>query len=52
MCKASHHKDHTYSTYARGLDVLWGAYHWLDPRPRNATSQAIGGAANDEYDKR
>src|ERR1700731_293381 len=22
---------HTYSTYARGLDGLWGAYQWLDP---------------------
>src|SRR6266496_3820692 len=21
---------HTYSTYARGLDVLWGMYQWLD----------------------
>jgi predicted dithiol-disulfide oxidoreductase (DUF899 family) len=24
---------HTYSTYARGLDVLWGAYQWLDRAP-------------------
>jgi predicted dithiol-disulfide oxidoreductase (DUF899 family) len=31
---------HTYSTYARGLDGLWGAYQWLDraPRGRNETS--------------
>ena len=30
---------HTYSTYARGLDVLWGMYQWLDraPRGRNET---------------
>jgi hypothetical protein len=21
---------HTYSTYARGLDGLWGMYQWLD----------------------
>src|SRR6185312_8914290 len=21
---------HTYSSYARGLDGLWGAYQWLD----------------------
>ncbi len=30
---------HTYSTYARGLDGLWGAYQWLDraPRGRNET---------------
>src|SRR5919112_351797 len=24
---------HTYSTYARGLDVLWGMYQWLDRAP-------------------
>jgi predicted dithiol-disulfide oxidoreductase (DUF899 family) len=24
---------HTYSTYARGLDGLWGAYQWLDRTP-------------------
>jgi predicted dithiol-disulfide oxidoreductase (DUF899 family) len=25
---------HTYSTYARGLDSLWGAYQWLDRAPK------------------
>jgi hypothetical protein len=31
---------HTYSTYARGLDGLWGMYQWLDrtPKGRNETS--------------
>ena len=24
---------HTYSTYGRGLDSLWGAYQWLDRAP-------------------
>ncbi len=24
---------HTYSTYAHGLDVLWGMYQWLDRAP-------------------
>jgi predicted dithiol-disulfide oxidoreductase (DUF899 family) len=24
---------HTYSTYGRGLDVLWGSYQWLDRAP-------------------
>jgi predicted dithiol-disulfide oxidoreductase (DUF899 family) len=43
---------HTYSTYARGLDGLWGMHQWLDraPRGRNET----GGAwwrRHDEYDK-
>ena len=25
---------HTYSTYARGLDSLWGMYQWLDRAPK------------------
>jgi predicted dithiol-disulfide oxidoreductase (DUF899 family) len=25
---------HTYSTYARGLDGLWGLYQWLDRAPK------------------
>ncbi len=31
---------HTYSTYARGLDGLWGMYQWLDrtPKGRNESS--------------
>jgi predicted dithiol-disulfide oxidoreductase (DUF899 family) len=30
---------HTYSTYARGLDAIWGMYQWLDraPKGRNET---------------
>ena len=30
---------HSYSTYARGLDALWGMYQWLEraPRGRNET---------------
>ncbi len=30
---------HTYSTYARGVDALWGMYQWLDraPKGRNET---------------
>jgi predicted dithiol-disulfide oxidoreductase (DUF899 family) len=30
---------HTYSAYARGVDVLWGMYQWLDraPKGRNET---------------
>ena len=32
---------HAYSTYARGLDGLWGAYQWLDRTPlgRNGDEQ-------------
>ena len=30
---------HTYSTYSRGVDALWGMYQWLDraPKGRNET---------------
>jgi predicted dithiol-disulfide oxidoreductase (DUF899 family) len=41
---------HTYSTYSRGLDGLWGAYQWLDraPRGRNETG-GIWWRRHDEY---
>ena len=34
---------HTYSTYARGLDGLWGTYQWLDraPKGRNETGHLV-----------
>jgi len=32
---------HTYSTYARGLDGLWGAYQCLDRAPRGRNEQGI-----------
>jgi predicted dithiol-disulfide oxidoreductase (DUF899 family) len=41
---------HTYSTYARGLDGLWGAYQWLDRAPKGRNE--AGGAwwrRHDEY---
>ena len=31
---------HTYSTYARGLDGLWGSYQWLDRAPLGRNEQA------------
>ena len=31
---------HTYSTYARGLDGLWGAYQWLDRAPLGRNESA------------
>ena len=42
---------HTYSTYARGLDSLWGMYQWLDraPRGRNETGKWWW-RRHDEYD--
>ena len=34
---------HTYSTYARGLDAMWGMYQWLDRAPlgRNETGHLV-----------
>lgn len=29
--------DHTYSTFARGLDELTGTHHYLDLTPRGRT---------------
>jgi predicted dithiol-disulfide oxidoreductase (DUF899 family) len=31
---------HTYSTYSRGLDGLWGMYQWLDRAPRGRNEEA------------
>ena len=31
---------HTYSTYARGLDGLWGMYQWLDRAPLGRNEEA------------
>ena len=40
---------HTYSTYARGLDGLWGAYQWLDRAPKGRNEQGIWWHRHDEY---
>jgi predicted dithiol-disulfide oxidoreductase (DUF899 family) len=42
---------HTYSTYARGLDGLWGAYQWLDRAPKGRNEQGIWWRRRDEYAK-
>jgi predicted dithiol-disulfide oxidoreductase (DUF899 family) len=43
---------HTYSTYARGLDSLWGMYQWLDraPKGRNEEEAGIWWRHHDEYE--
>jgi predicted dithiol-disulfide oxidoreductase (DUF899 family) len=41
---------HTYSTYARGLDALWGMYPWLDRAPRGRNESGIWWRRHDEYD--
>ena len=42
---------HTYSTYARGLDVLWGMYPWLDRAPKGRNEKGVWWRRHDEYDK-
>jgi predicted dithiol-disulfide oxidoreductase (DUF899 family) len=43
---------HTYSTYARGLDGLWGMYQWLDRAPRGRNETGVWWRRHDEYGKR
>jgi predicted dithiol-disulfide oxidoreductase (DUF899 family) len=43
---------HTYSTYARGLDGLWGMYQWLDRAPEGRNETGPWWRRHDEYDKR
>jgi predicted dithiol-disulfide oxidoreductase (DUF899 family) len=43
---------HTYSTYARGLDGLWGMYQWLDRAPKGRNEPGMWWRRHDEYDKR
>jgi len=41
---------HTYSTYARGLDGLWGMYQWLDRAPKGRNETGVWWRRHDEYD--
>ena len=43
---------HTYSTYARGLDSLWGMYQWLDRAPKGRNEHGLWWRRNDEYGNR
>ena len=40
---------HTYSTYARGLDALWGMYTWLDRAPKGRNESGPWWRRHDEY---
>ncbi len=40
---------HTYSTYARGLDGLWGMYQWLDRAPKGRNESGIWWRHHDDY---
>ena len=43
---------HTYSTYARGLDALWGMYAWLDRAPFGRNEPRPWYRRHDEYETR
>ena len=40
---------HSYSTYARGLDGLWGSYQWLDRAPKGRNESGVWWKRHDEY---
>jgi predicted dithiol-disulfide oxidoreductase (DUF899 family) len=40
---------HTYSTFARGLDGLWGMYQWLDRAPKGRNETGLWWRRHDEY---
>jgi len=42
---------HTYSTYARGLDGLWGMYQWLDRAPKGRNETGIWWRRHDEHNQ-
>jgi predicted dithiol-disulfide oxidoreductase (DUF899 family) len=41
---------HTYSTYSRGLDGLWGMYQWLDRAPKGRNETGVWLRRHDEYE--
>ena len=42
---------HTYSTYARGLDVLWGMYPVARPRTQGRNETGVWWRRHDEYER-
>jgi len=40
---------HTYSTYSRGVDSLWGMYQWLDRAPKGRNETGPWWRRHDEY---
>ena len=40
---------HTYSTYARGVDGIWGMYQWLDRAPKGRNETGVWWKRHDEY---
>ena len=43
---------HTYSTYVRGVDALWGMWQWLDRAPKGRNETGHWWHRHDEYDQR
>ncbi|HWJ06046.1 MAG TPA: DUF899 domain-containing protein [Steroidobacteraceae bacterium] len=41
---------HTYSSYARGVDSVWGMYAWLDRAPKGRNESGFWLRRHDEYD--
>jgi predicted dithiol-disulfide oxidoreductase (DUF899 family) len=42
---------HTYSSYARGLDGLWGMYQWLDRAPLGRNEHGFWWRHHDRYEQ-
>lgn len=42
---------HSYSTYSRGVDGLWGMYQWLDRAPKGRNETGLWWRRHDEYGK-
>jgi predicted dithiol-disulfide oxidoreductase (DUF899 family) len=42
---------HAYSTYARGVDSIWGMYQWLDRAPKGRNETGVWWRRHDEYGK-
>ena len=40
---------HTYSTYSRGVDAIWGVYPWLDRAPKGRNETGYWWRRHDEY---
>jgi predicted dithiol-disulfide oxidoreductase (DUF899 family) len=40
---------HTYSTYERGVDAIWGMYQWLDRAPLGRNENGFWWRRRDEY---
>lgn len=40
---------HTYSTYSRGVDAIWGMYPWLDRAPKGRNEAGPWWRRHDEY---